>query len=232
MKTIGLIGGMSWQSTSLYYSAINEGVKQSLGGLHSAKVCLYSVDFHEIEQLQHAGKWAQTAAILAQAAQAVEAGGADRFLICTNTMHKVATEVEAAVNIPLLHIADATAKQLLADRMTTVGLLGTAFTMQQDFYKGRLSQDFGIQVLVPSEAQQAMVHEVIYQELCLGIINPASKQNYLAVLQDLFNQGAQAVILGCTEITLLVQQTDTPIPLYDTTAIHAQSAVEAALDEG
>ena len=232
MKTIGLIGGMSWQSTSLYYSAINEGVKQSLGGLHSAKVCLYSVDFHEIEQLQHAGKWAQTATILAQAAQAVEAGGADLFLICTNTMHKVATEVEAAVNIPLLHIADATAKQLLADRMTTVGLLGTAFTMQQDFYKGRLSQDFGIQVLVPSEAQQAMVHEVIYQELCLGIINPASKQKYLAVLQDLFNQGAQAVILGCTEITLLVQQTDTPIPLYDTTAIHAQSAVEAALDEG
>ena len=232
MKTIGLIGGMSWQSTSLYYSAINEGVKQSLGGLHSAKVCLYSVDFHEIEQLQHAGKWAQTAAILAQAAQAVESGGADLFLICTNTMHKVSTEVEAAVNIPLLHIADATAKQLLADRMTTVGLLGTAFTMQQDFYKGRLSQDFGIQVLVPSEAQQAMVHEVIYQELCLGIINPASKQKYLAVLQDLFNQGAQAVILGCTEITLLVQQTDTPIPLYDTTAIHAQSAVEAALDEG
>ena len=232
MKTIGLIGGMSWQSTSLYYSAINEGVKQSLGGLHSAKVCLYSVDFHEIEQLQHAGKWAQTAAILAQAAQAVEAGGADLLLICTNTMHKVATEVEAAVNIPLLHIADATAKQLLADRMTTVGLLGTAFTMQQDFYKGRLSQDFGIQVLVPSEAQQAMVHEVIYQELCLRIINPASKQKYLAVLQDLFNQGAQAVILGCTEITLLVQQTDTPIPLYDTTAIHAQSAVEAALDEG
>jgi len=232
MKTIGLIGGMSWQSTSLYYSAINEGVKQSLGGLHSAKVCLYSVDFHEIEQLQHAEKWVQTAAILAQAAQAVEAGGADLFLICTNTMHKVAAEVEAAVNIPLLHIADATAKQLLAYRMTKVGLLGTAFTMQQDFYKGRLSQDFGIQVLVPSEEQQAMVHEVIYQELCLGIINPASKQKYLAVLQDLFNQGAQAVILGCTEITLLVQQTDTPIPLYDTTAIHAQSAVEAALDEG
>tara|TARA_B110000503_G_scaffold58181_1_gene93026 strand:+ start:2899 stop:3597 length:699 start_codon:yes stop_codon:yes gene_type:complete len=232
MKTIGLIGGMSWQSTSLYYSAINEGVKQSLGGLHSAKVCLYSVDFHEIERLQHAGKWAQTADILAKAAQAVEAGGADLFLICTNTMHKVAAEVEATVKIPLLHIADATAKQLLADKVTKVGLLGTAFTMQQDFYKGRLSQDFGIRVLVPSEEQQAMVHEVIYQELCLGIINPASKQKYLAVIQDLFSQGAQAVILGCTEITLLVQQTDTPIPLYDTTAIHAQSAVEAALDEG
>jgi|TARA_B110001469_G_scaffold5488_1_gene5758 aspartate racemase len=229
MKTIGLIGGMSWQSTSLYYSAINEGVKQSLGGLHSAKVCLYSVDFHEIEQLQQAGKWRETAAILARAAQAVEAGGADLFLICTNTMHKMASEVEAAVQIPLLHIADATAQQLLADRMTTVGLLGTAFTMQQDFYKGRLRQDFGLQVLVPSDEQQAMVHEVIYQELCLGIINPVSKQKYLAVIQDLFNQGAQAVILGCTEITLLVQQQDTHVALYDTTAIHAQSAVEAAL---
>ena len=229
MKTIGLIGGMSWQSTSLYYSAINEGVKQSLGGLHSAKVCLYSVDFHEIEQLQQAGKWRETAAILAQAAQAVEAGGADLFLICTNTMHKVASEAEAAVQIPLLHIADATAQQLLADHMTTVGLLGTAFTMQQDFYKGRLKQDFGIQVLVPSHEQQAMVHEVIYQELCLGIINPVSKQKYLAVIQDLFNQGAQAVILGCTEITLLVKQQDTHVALYDTTAIHAQSAVEAAL---
>ena len=230
MKTIGLIGGMSWQSTSLYYSALNEGVKQSLGGLHSAKVCLYSVDFHEIERLQHAGKWAQTADILAKAAQAVEAGGADLFLICTNTMHKVAAEVEAAVQIPLLHIADATAKQLLADKVTKVGLLGTAFTMQQDFYKGRLTQNFGIEVLVPSVAQQAMVHSVIYQELCLGIINPVSKQSYLAVIQDLFNQGAQAVILGCTEITLLVQQQDTQVALYDTTAIHAQSAVEAALD--
>ena len=232
MKTIGLIGGMSWQSTSLYYSAINEGVKQGLGGLHSAKVCLYSVDFHEIEQLQHVGKWRETAAILAQAAQAVEAGGADLFLICTNTMHKVATEVEVAVKIPLLHIADATAKQLLAHSMTKVGLLGTAFTMQQEFYKGRLSQDFGIEVLVPSAEQQTMIHEVIYQELCLGIINHDSKQKYLDVIQDLFNQGAQAVILGCTEITLLVQQQDTHVALYDPTAIHAESAVEAALDPG
>ena len=229
MKTIGLIGGMSWQSTSLYYSEINEGVKQSLGGLHSAKVCLYSVDFHEIEQLQHAGKWRETAAILAHAAQAVEAGGADLFLICTNTMHKVAADVQAAVKIPLLHIADATAKQLLAHNMTKVGLLGTEFTMQQEFYKGRLSHDFGIDVLVPSAEQQTMIHEVIYQELCLGIINHDSKQKYLAVIQDLFNQGAQAVILGCTEITLLVQQQDTHVALYDTTAIHAQSAVEAAL---
>jgi aspartate racemase len=229
MKTIGLIGGMSWESTSLYYSAINQGVKQALGGLHSAKVCLYSVDFHEIEQLQHQGKWAETADILAKAAQAVEAGGADVFLICTNTMHKVSAEVQAAVNIPMIHIADATAKGLLAGGITKVGLLGTAFTMQQEFYKGRLTSEFGIEVLVPNTEQQVMVHEVIYQELCLGEINLDSKQKYLEVIQDLYNQGAQAVILGCTEITLLVQQKDTQVPLYDTTAIHAQSAVAVAL---
>ena len=229
MKTIGLIGGMSWESTSLYYSAINQGVKQALGGLHSAKVCLYSVDFHEIEQLQHQGKWAETADILAKAAQAVEAGGADVFLICTNTMHKVAAKVQAAVNIPMIHIADATAKGLLAGGITKVGLLGTAFTMQQEFYKGRLTSEFGIEVLVPNTEQQVMVHEVIYQELCLGEINLDSKQKYLEVIQDLYNQGAQAVILGCTEITLLVQQKDTQVPLYDTTAIHAQSAVAVAL---
>jgi aspartate racemase len=229
MKTIGLIGGMSWESTSLYYSAINKEIKSALGGLHSAKICLYSVDFHEIEQLQHQGKWAETADILAKAAQAVEAGGADVFLICTNTMHKVAAEVQAAVNIPMIHIADATAKGLLAGGITKVGLLGTAFTMQQEFYKGRLTSEFGIEVLVPNTEQQVMVHEVIYQELCLGEINLASKQKYLEVIQDLYNQGAQAVILGCTEITLLVQQKDTQVPLYDTTAIHAQSAVAVAL---
>jgi aspartate racemase len=229
MKTIGLIGGMSWESTSLYYSAINKGVKSALGGLHSAKICLYSVDFHEIEELQHQGKWAETADILTKAAQAVEAGGADVFLICTNTMHKVAAEVQAAVNIPMIHIADATAKDLLAGGLTKVGLIGTAFTMQQDFYKGRLTQEFGIEVVVPNAEQQIMVHEVIYQELCLGEINLDSKQKYLEVIQDLYNQGAQAVILGCTEITLLVQQKDTQVPLYDTTAIHAQSAVAVAL---
>jgi len=229
MKTIGLIGGMSWESTSLYYSAINQGVRESLGGLHSAKICLYSVDFHEIEQLQHQGKWQETADILAKAAQAVEAGGADIFLICTNTMHKVAAEIQAAVNIPLLHIADATAKKLLDDGITKVGLLGTAFTMQQEFYKGRLTKEFGIEVLVPNAEQQIMAHEVIYQELCLGEIKLDSKQKYLEVIQSLYNQGAQAVILGCTEITLLVQQKDTQVPLYDTTAIHAQSAVAVAL---
>lgn len=230
MKTIGLIGGMSWESTSLYYSALNQGVRQSLGGLHSAKICLYSVDFHEIEQLQHLGKWQDTADILAKAAKAVEAGGADLFLICTNTMHKVAAEVQAAVKIPLLHIADATANELLTDGITKVGLLGTAFTMQQEFYKGRLVEEFGIEVITPNAEQQQRVHEVIYQELCLGQIDKESKRYYLDVIEDLFDQGAQAVILGCTEITLLVQQADTSIPLYDTTAIHAQSAVAAALD--
>jgi len=190
MKTIGLIGGMSWESTSLYYSAINQGVKQTLGGLHSAKICLYSVDFHEIEQLQHQGKWQETAKILAKAAQAVEAGGAELLLICTNTMHKVAAEVQAAVNIPLVHIADATAVQLLEDGITKVGLLGTAFTMQQDFYKGRLTQSFGIEVITPNVEQQQKVHEIIYQELCLGQINTQSKQYYVDVIQSLYDQGA------------------------------------------
>jgi len=230
MKTIGLIGGMSWESTSLYYSALNQGVRETLGGLHSAKICLYSVDFHEIEQLQRLGKWQDTADILVKAAKALEAGGADLFLICSNTMHKVAAEVQAAVKIPLLHIADATANELLTDGITKVGLLGTAFTMQQEFYKGRLVEEFGIEVITPSAEQQQRVHEVIYQELCLGQIDKESKRYYLNVIEDLFDQGAQAIILGCTEITLLVQQADTSIPLYDTTAIHAQSAVEAALD--
>ena len=230
MKTIGLIGGMSWESTSLYYSALNQGVRETLGGLHSAKICLYSVDFHEIEQLQRLGKWQDTADILVKAAKALEAGGADLFLICSNTMHKVAAEVQAAVKIPLLHIADATANELLTDGITKVGLLGTAFTMQQEFYKGRLVEEFGIEVITPSADQQQRVHEVIYQELCLGQIDKESKRYYLNVIEDLFDQGAQAIILGCTEITLLVQQADTSIPLYDTTAIHAQSAVEAAFD--
>ncbi|MFQ3331555.1 aspartate/glutamate racemase family protein [Candidatus Njordibacter sp. Uisw_039] len=230
MKTIGLIGGMSWESTSLYYSALNQGVRETLGGLHSAKICLYSVDFHEIEQLQRLGKWQDTADILVKAAKALEAGGADLFLICSNTMHKVAAEVQAAVKIPLLHIADATANELLTDGITKVGLLGTAFTMQQEFYKGRLVEEFGIEVITPNAEQQQKVHEVIYQELCLGQIDKESKRYYLNVIEDLFDQGAQAIILGCTEITLLVQQADTSIPLYDTTAIHAQSAVEAALD--
>ncbi|ABZ75565.1 aspartate racemase [Shewanella halifaxensis HAW-EB4] len=229
MKTIGMLGGMSWESTSSYYKAVNEGVKARLGGLHSAKVCLYSVDFAEIEKLQHAGKWQETADILSAAAKNVAAGGADFLLICTNTMHKVADEIQAQLSIPILHIADATAAKLLANGVTKVGLLGTRFTMEQDFYKSRLINQFGIDVIVPNEAERNVVHHVIYDELCRGVINPASKQQYLDIVNDLHAQGAQAVILGCTEIALLIGQQDTQVPLYDTTAIHCEYAVDMAL---
>ncbi|CAH0535154.1 L-aspartate/glutamate-specific racemase [Vibrio stylophorae] len=231
MKTIGLLGGMSWESTQSYYQAINQGVKAHKGGLHSAKIALYSVDFADIERLQHQGDWSQTAVILGQAAQAVEAAGADFLLICTNTMHKVAAQIQSQIHIPLLHIADATAMALQADGITKVGLLGTRFTMAQDFYKNRLIEQFGIDVLVPSDAEQTIVHDVIYQELCLGNILPQSKAQYLAIIEKLYAQGAQAVILGCTEIALLVQQADTHVPLYDTTAIHAAQAVSWALEQ-
>ncbi|GAA5213446.1 aspartate/glutamate racemase family protein [Corallincola platygyrae] len=229
MKTIGLLGGMSWESTASYYKAINEGIKQSLGGLHSAKICLYSVDFDEIEKLQHKGEWDKTAALLSDAARAVEAGGADFLLICTNTMHKVAEQIQATINIPILHIADATAETLLADGKTKVGLLGTRFTMEQDFYKGRLQDKFDIEVVVPTETQQELIHQVIYQELCLGQIKEQSRQQYLQIIDDLYAQGAQAVILGCTEIALLVSQQDTQVPLYDTTKIHAEAAISRTL---
>ncbi|WP_192022808.1 aspartate/glutamate racemase family protein [Shewanella sp. WPAGA9] len=229
MKTIGLLGGMSWESTSNYYKAINQGIKASLGGLHSAKICLFSVNFAEIESLQHQGDWQQTAEILSNAAKSVEAGGADCLLICTNTMHKVAEEVQRAISIPLLHIADATASTLLLDGVRTVGLLGTQFTMSQDFYKGRLTENHGIDVIVPNGTQQKMIHHIIYSELCLGEIKESSRHQYLEIIDDLYQQGAQAVILGCTEIALLVQQQDTQVPLYDTTQIHAASAVKFAL---
>lgn len=229
MKTIGLLGGMSWESTVSYYQAINEGIKQSLGGLHCAKVCLVSVDFHEIEQLQHQGKWDETAQILARAAQAIEAGGADFLLICTNTMHKVADEIGRQISIPIVHIADATAEQLKADGIHRVGLLGTRFTMEQDFYKGRLLEKHNIDVITPDVEQRERVHDIIYSELCLGKIVESSKREYLNIIQDLHDKGAQAVILGCTEIALLVQQELTPVPLYDTTAIHATQAVKLAL---
>ncbi|GGQ06712.1 aspartate/glutamate racemase family protein [Shewanella litoralis] len=229
MKTIGMIGGMSWESTQSYYQAINQGVKAALGGLHSAKICLYSVDFAEIETLQHQGLWDDTAKILADAAVAVEAGGADFVLICTNTMHKVADEIQAQISIPILHIADATANALLADGITKVGLLGTRFTMEQDFYKHRISDNYPIEVIVPNADDQTRIHDVIYQELCLGNINPQSRQVYLSIIDKLFAQGAQAVILGCTEIALLVQQQHTQVPLYDTTQIHANSEVSMAL---
>ncbi len=228
MKTIGLVGGMSWESTLGYYRAINEGIKKTLGGLHSAKIAMYSVDFEPIEKLQHAGDWEGTAKILIKAAQNVQAAGADFLLICTNTMHKVAPEIEAAVQIPLLHIADATAEILVNEGTKSVGLLGTAFTMEQDFYKGRLISNYGLNVLVPNENDRQIVHNIIYQELCLGKIESDSKAEYLRIINTLASQGAEAVILGCTEIGMLVNQTDTNVRLLDTTAIHAGKAVECA----
>jgi aspartate racemase len=231
MKKIGLIGGMSWESTQTYYHAINTSVKNRLGCLHSAEIILYSVDFQPIENLQHQGNWQATAEILIDAAKRVEQAGADFLLICTNTMHKIAPQVEAAVDIPLLHIADATANILIEAEIKSVGLLGTAFTMEQDFYKGRLSDCFGLEVLVPDEDDRKIVHSVIYEELCLGKIVDDSKSQYLKIINALASRGAEAVILGCTEIALLVQQTNTPIKLYDTTAIHAEAAVDYALSE-
>lgn len=229
MKTIGLLGGMSWESTVGYYRAINEGVKEQLGGLHSAKIAMVSVDFEPIEKLQHAGDWKGTADILVDAAVSVQSAGADFLLICTNTMHKVAPFIEEALDIPLLHIADATAEELLAKEIKTVGLLGTGFTMEQDFYKGRLSEKFGLEVVVPNQADRDIVHRVIYDELCLGKIDSESKAEYLRIIDALAEQGAEAVILGCTEIGMLVQQDDTKVPLVDTTLIHAQKAAEHAV---
>lgn len=230
MKTIGLLGGMSWESSLGYYRAINQGIKVALGGLHSAKIAMVSVDFQPIEQLQHSGDWQQTAEILINSAKQVQAAGADCLLICTNTMHKVAPQIESAIDIPLLHIADATAEVIVNKGLSTVGLLGTAFTMEQDFYKNRLTDNFGIKVLIPNEQDRTIVHDVIYQELCLGKVNTASKKEYLRIINEMADQGAQAVILGCTEIGLLVQQADTPITLLDTTVIHANKAIEFALN--
>lgn len=230
MKTIGLLGGMSWESTTDYYRMINEGVKHALGGLHSAEIVMYSVDFEPIEQLQHAGDWNRTAQILSEAAQRVESAGADFLLICTNTMHKVAPQIEATINIPLLHIADATAEVLVEAGIRSVGLLGTAFTMEQAFYKNRLTEKYHLNVLTPEPDDRQLVHKIIYQELCLGKVEPTSKTEYLRVIDSLAAQGAEAVILGCTEISMLVQQGDTPIKLVDTTAIHATKAVNYALE--
>ena len=229
MKTIGLIGGMSWESTVGYYQLINEGIKKSLGGLHSAKIILHSVDFDPIQKLQHKGDWEGTAEILSAAAVGLQAAGADFFLICTNTMHKVSPQVERAVEIPLLHIADATADYLAGKGIKTVGLLGTAFTMEDDFYKGILTDGYGLKVLVPDDADRKIVHDVIYQELCLGQFVESSKTEYLRIIAQLSSQGAEAVILGCTEIGMLVNQTDTHVKLCDTTAVHAAKAVEYAI---
>jgi len=229
MKTIGLLGGMSWESSELYYRWINEGVKARLGGLHSAEIVLYSVDFQEIETMQQRGDWDAAGNALAQAAQGIEAAGADFLVICTNTMHKVAPAIEKSIDIPLLHIADATAARIKASGYHTIGLLGTNFTMEQDFYRGRLVEQHGLNVLIPDEADRHIVHRIIYEELVLGQVHEASRNEYLRIISDLAARGAEGIILGCTEITMLVQQEHTAIPLFDTTAIHAETAVALAL---
>ena len=229
MKTIGLIGGMSWESTVPYYRQINETVKDRLGGLHSAKLVLYSVDFHEVEQLQHAGDWAAAGAMLADAARSLEAAGSDFLVLCTNTMHKVADDIEAAVAIPLLHIADPTAAAIKQAAHSRVGLLGTRFTMEEAFYRDRLNERHGLDVIVPNAEDRDTIHRVIYEELCLGVVRPESRSAYRRIMEGLASQGAQAIILGCTEISLLVSQQDSGLPLFDTTAIHARAAAEEAL---
>lgn len=231
MSTIGLIGGMSWESSLLYYRLINEGVKVRLGGLHSAQILLYSVDFATVEQLQRAGRWDDAAALLVDAAQRLQRGGADCLVLCTNTMHKVADAITAGVALPLLHIADATGAAIIAAGLRTVGLLGTRFTMEEPFYAGHLRERFGLEVLVPAADDRALVHRVIYEELCLGVITPSSKAAYQAVMARLVAQGAEGIILGCTEIGLLVEAGDAAVPLFDTTALHAQAAVDWALRE-
>jgi aspartate racemase len=231
MKTVGLIGGMSWESSQEYYRIINEKARDLLGGLHSAQSLLFSFDFAEIEELQHAGKWAEATKRMVGAAQQLEKGGADFVLICTNTMHKMADEVQAGVSIPLIHIADPTGRAIQKRGITKIGLLGTKYTMEQEFYKGRLTEQFGLDVVVPNAADRQIVHDVIYDELCLGVVKPESKAKYLQIIERLRQQGAQGVILGCTEITLLVGQADTSMPIFDTTRIHAEAAVELALQQ-
>lgn len=228
MKTIGLIGGMSWESSSEYYRILNEEVKQRLGGLHSAKCVLYSVDFEEIEICQRNGEWDKAAQILTDAARSLEAAGADFIVICTNTMHKVANEIQAGIHIPLLHIADITAQQVLSNGIKTIGLLGTRYTMEQDFYKSRLESK-GIRVLVPKETDRIIVNTVIYDELCLGQIIDESRTRYKRIIEDLIEQGADGIILGCTEIGLLVKAEDSTVQLFDTTLLHAKGAVNLAL---
>ncbi|MGE6781648.1 aspartate/glutamate racemase family protein [Ensifer adhaerens] len=231
MKVIGLIGGMSWESSAEYYRIINETVRNRLGGVHSAKSLMWSMDFGEIERLQHHGDWQALTGEMIAAARRLEAGGADFLMICTNTMHRMASEVSAAVSIPLLHIADPTAEKIKAAGLRKVGLLGTAFTMEQDFYKGRLAETFGLDVLVPQAEDRAKVHEIIYRELVAGIVRDSSRDIYRAVIGRLVDAGAEAIIMGCTEIMLLISQADSPVPVFDTTEIHALAAVDLALED-
>jgi aspartate racemase len=229
MKTIGMIGGMSWESSVEYYRIINEAVKEQLGDLHSAKSLMVSVDFAEIEVLQREGRWEEATRAMIAAARSVEAGGAEFLIICTNTMHKMADEVQRSIGIPLLHIADATAETVKARGLHRIGLLGTRFTMEEDFYRGRLEQKHGLEVLIPAPGDRDIVHRVIYDELVLGRIEPASKAEYLRIIASLAKAGAEGIILGCTEIGLLVSQADSRLPLFDTTRIHALAAVQFAL---
>jgi aspartate racemase len=230
MKTLGLLGGMSWESTVPYYQLINQGINRRLGGLHSAKMLLYSVDFYEIEQLQQAGQWDNMAEILSAAAQRLEAGGAEGIVLCTNTMHRVAPQIETRITVPLLHIADAIAAPIKQQGYRCVGLLGTKFTMEQDFYTGRLREKHGIATLTPEPADRQFIHDVIYRELCVGNLVEQSRQEFLRIIINLHERGAEAVVLGCTEIPLLVQQPQTTVPLLDTLRIHAEQAVAWALD--
>jgi aspartate racemase len=229
MKTVGLLGGMSWESTVPYYRIINQVVGETLGGLHSAKMVLYSVDFQEIEQLQHAGRWTEAGEILAAGGHALRRAGADFLVLCTNTMHKVAPQIEAAVDLPLLHIADATAARVKATGARRVGLLGTRFTMEEDFYRGRLERGHGLEVLVPPPDQQETVHRVIYEELCRGTVRDESRGQYQRIVRDLVHQGVAGVILGCTEIGLLLGPDDAEVPLFDTARIHAEEAARHCL---
>jgi aspartate racemase len=228
-KVIGLIGGMSWESSAQYYRIINETVRARLGGLRSARCLMWSFDFGEIEALQYAGRWDDAAAEMIAAASRLERGGADFLVICTNTMHRMADQIQAAVSLPLLHIADPTADRIQSAGLRRVGLLGTAFTMEQAFYKGRLVKRHGLEVLVPGDEDRALVHRVIYEELVQGRIAPASRQAFREVTARLVERGAEAVILGCTEIMLLMRPEDSVVPLYDTTTLHAEAAVELAL---
>ena len=230
MKTIGLIGGMSWESTATYYQRINTLVKERLGGLHSARLVLVSLDFHEIEALQSAGQWDAAGQVLVAAAQSLQAAGAEALLICTNTMHKVAPAIEAKVSLPLLHIADATAEAIKQSGITHIGLLGTRFTMEQDFYLERLQKKHGLTVTVPEAADRARVNAIIYNELCVGELRDSSRRELLDIIDRLAARGAQGIILGCTELPLLINQAATPLPIFDTTELHARRAVAFALE--
>jgi aspartate racemase len=231
MKTVGLLGGMSWESTAVYYRLINEQIRRRCGGLHSAKILLYSVDFAEIEKFQSAGRWNEAGALLKTAAHSLERAGADLLLICTNTMHKVAPQITGGLTIPLLHIADAAGSRIVKDRIQRVGLLGTRFTMEEDFYRSVLENRYELQVAVPDQGDRQLIDSVIFDELCRGEINPRSRDAYLRIVKNLAEDGCQAIILGCTEISLLLRPQDTDMVLYDTTAIHAEQAVSSMLEE-